>query len=350
MRRVYIEIQIKNVFLLILIAITFSIAFSILVVGIGSKGAKGSEISEYNLKQENVVVKKSIKEPKVKVYIREKGNIVEIGLEEYVIGVVAAEMPAEFNIEALKAQAVAARTYALSHMGGFGDAKCSIGKGADLCDTVHCQVYMNKETRFNSWGKNAAEYWSKITEAVSKTKGEYLTYAGKLVMRPYYFAISSGRTENAAEVFSGDSSYLRSVESNVDKDVKNYETSVKFTYKQLASEINSKYPNAKVSASKLKGQISILERTTGGGSVKKIKLGSITITGSQFRQLLNLRSSNFQIKFGSSNIEIICKGYGHGVGMSQWGAGEMAKDGRNYKEILTHYYQGVKMEKMEYLK
>lgn len=351
MQRVFVVVELKRIFLFIFITITFIIALSIFVVGIGNKSGKIGETKQYKLNNEDILLKDIKGEPKVKVYIKDEDKIVEMDLEEYVRGVVSAEMPAEFDIEALKAQAVAARTYVLSRMKDLGGGGCSIGKGADVCDTVHCQAYLSKEDRFNSWArKSAAEYWSKITEAVKETAGEVLTYDGKLITSPLYFAISSGRTENAAEVFSGDNPYLRSVDSSLDKTVKNFQITTSYTYSRLASLINSKYPGAGVSTKKLKNQISIIERTSGGGSVKKIKIGSITITGPEFRQLLNLRSSNFQIEFGSKEVKITCKGYGHGVGMSQWGADAMAKNGSKYDQILTHYYQGVKIEKIGNLK
>ncbi|WP_127837043.1 stage II sporulation protein D [Clostridium prolinivorans] len=351
MQKVIIFNHVKKLFISISIVITFIIILSISVVGIGNNNSSIDKLKNYELKNDDIILKNNNKEYKVKVYITKENKIVEMDLEEYVRGVVSAEMPAEFNIEALKAQAVAARTYALAHMEEFGGSSCSNGKGADLCDTVHCQAYLSKEERFNGWKKSsAAEYWSKITKAVSDTAGEVLTYDGKLVMRPFYFAISSGRTENAVDVFSGDSPYLKSVDSSLDKKLKNYESSTEYTYSKLANIINSKYPNAKVSKNKLKNQISILERTEGGGSVKKIKIGDITITGSDFRSMLDLKSSNFQIAFNSKVINITCKGYGHGVGMSQWGADAMADTGSNYKEILTHYYKGVNINKIDEIK
>ncbi|MCM8709742.1 stage II sporulation protein D [Clostridium sp. SYSU_GA19001] len=348
MQRIFVIVPLKRIFLFIFIAITFIIALSIFMVGIGNKTG---EIKQYNLNNNDILVKDIKKIPKVKVYMEKEDKIVEMDLEEYVRGVVSAEMPAEFNIEALKAQAVAARTYVLSRMKELGGSGCSIGKGADVCDTVHCQAYLSKEERFNSWAqKSAAEYWGKITEAVNETAGQVLTYDGKLVTSPLYFAISSGKTENAAEVFSGNTPYLRSVDSSWDKTVKNYQAITSFTYTNLANLINDKYPESKVSSKKLKSQISIVERTSGGGSVKKIKIGNITITGMEFRQMLNLRSSNFQIEFGLNAVKITCLGYGHGVGMSQWGAAAMAKNGSKYDEILTHYYQGVKIEKIDNIK
>lgn len=348
MQRVYVNFQFKKIVIFFITIITFIIALSVIVVGLEEKDEHIDSLQNYKLNEENIVLKKIEGNPRVKLYIKDKDKIVDMELEEYVRGVVAAEMPANFNLEALKAQAVAARTYVLAHMKAYNGGNCSIGKGADVCDTTHCQAYVSKEERFDSWSKQSAvQLWSKVTKAVSETAGQVLTYDGELVMRPYYFAISSGKTENVAEVFSGDSPYLKSVDSTGDRTVKNYQVTTNYTYSKLATLINSKYPKAKVSANNLKNQISILKRTSGGGSVSTIKIGSAEITGPQFRTLLNLRSSNFTISFNSKTIKITCKGYGHGVGMSQWGADAMAEDGKNYKQILTHYYQGVEIKKIE---
>jgi stage II sporulation protein D len=351
MQKIYVNFHLKKIILTMLALMILMVVLSALVVGLGSGMEKKSDsVSEYSSDSENIQLKNNKADAKIKVYLSKENKMVDLDIEEYVRGVVAAEMPAAFDLEALKAQAVAARTYGLAHMEQFGGTKKPSAKGADVCDTVNSQVYMSKEESMSKWKKeDAIKYWNKITDAVNQTSGQILTYDGKLVMSPYYFAISSGRTESAAEVFARDTPYLKSVESDGDKEVKNYQVSTKYSYAQLAKTINSRYTDAKVAASKLKSQISILERTSGGESVKKIKLGNVTITGSQFREMLNLRSSYFNIKFYSKEVEIICKGYGHNVGMSQWGAGAMAKEGRSYIEILTHYYQGVKIEKIENL-
>jgi stage II sporulation protein D len=355
MQRVYITIQFKKVLLATVTLMLTMIVMSALVVGVGNKNGsalkKTGNLQDYSLKGGDIQIKNNKADEKIKVYLSKQDKVVELTIEEYVRGVVAGEMPAEFELEALKAQAVAARTYGLAHMVQFGGTKKSDVKGADLDDTINSQVYLSKEERMSTWDKRYGEqYWNKITDAVNQTSGQILTYDGKLVMSPYYFAISSGKTESAAEVFSSDIPYLKSVRSEEDKEVKNYQVTTKYTYTQLANSINAKFPDAKVSSSKLKSQISILERTAGAESVKKIKLGSITVKGDQFREAINLRSTNFSIRFNTKDIEITCKGYGHGLGMSQWGAAAMAKEGKSYTDILKHYYQGVKIEKIDVLK
>jgi stage II sporulation protein D len=348
MRRVFITEHLKNILLLITAFIAFIVITSVLIVGIGGDGGiskrKTSIIKSDDYEK---LVKYSLlpKISTIKVNLLKENNIKEFGLEEYVNGVVAAEMPADFGVEALKAQAVAARTYALAHVTELGGTPCKNGNGASLCDTVHCQVYMTKEERVKLWSKDSGEKnWDKIKMAVESTRGQVLIYNNSLVMEPYYFATSSGKTENSEDVFSNSIPYLRSVESPGEEGSKNFKSSKVFTYKELSEIINKNYKNAKVTIPNIKEQIVVIDRT-GAGSVKNIKVASITMTGSKFRTMLNLKSSNFQIIFNLNDIEIDCSGYGHGVGMSQWGANAMAKEGKSYIEILNHYYQGTDVTK-----
>lgn len=354
MRSVIITIQIRKLLLCIVLSSIFIIILSVFIVGIGSKGGNSKDreqgTDKYILNDDGVVFNNN-NEPKIKVYITKVNKVKEMNLEDYVRGVVCAEMPVNFEIEALKAQAVAARTYALAHMEEFGGTKSPYANGGDVCDTVTCQAYMGKDERFALWSdKNEEEYWAKITKAVEETAGQIITYENKLVMDPLYFAVSSGKTESAAEVFSTDRPYLISVKSNGDENAPNYKTSKSYSYIQLANLINSMYPKAGVTASKLKNQVSILERSPEAGIVKKIKLGNVTAEGSKFREIADLNSANFKISFNSKDVVISCTGSGHDVGMSQWGADAMARSGSSYEQILTHYYQGVKVSKINSLK
>ncbi|MCI6277494.1 MAG: stage II sporulation protein D [Clostridium sp.] len=276
----------------------------------------------------------------IKVYKTQEDKTIELSIEEYIKGVVASEMPANFEEEALKAQAVAARTYTLSKL----IHKCSNAKGADLCDSTHCQVYTDKDKRLESWGKaHGNEYWDKISRAVDETKGEALFYDDGLVLRAQYFAISGGRTENIKDVFGSDEPYLKSVSSEGEEIAgSKYKTTMEMSISDFVKKINGAYPKAKLTPKNL-SSVKIIDRTE-GGSVKNISIGSEKATGPSFRKALGLNSANFNIKFDSKNVYIECKGYGHGVGMSQWGANVMAKEGKSYKDILTHYYSGVDIE------
>jgi len=344
MRRVFIIGHLKNIVLLIIAFIAFIVITSVLIVGLGENGSVGrSKNSDIKSEGYGKLIEDFVTPnvSKIKVKLSKENIIKEFDLEEYVIGVVAAEMPADFGLEALKAQAVAARTYALAHIIELGGTACKNGNGASLCDTVHCQAYMEKEERMRLWSKASGEKnWEKIKMAVESTRGQVLTYNSDLVMEPYYFATSSGNTENSEDVFSNRIPYLRSVKSPGEEETKNFKSSRTFQYTELSEIINNNYKNAKVTTTDIKQQITVIDRTD-AGSVKSIKVGSITMTGSKFRTMLNLKSSNFQMKFNLKDIEIVCSGYGHGVGMSQWGANAMAKSGKSYVEILNHYYQGT---------
>ena len=353
LQRVFVSLRLGKLVIYLILSILLLIIFSILIIGIENKGLKfgnsNENISKYNLNKEDILQNDS-KTPHIQVYLAKENKIVDINLEEYVRGVVCAEMPAEFNLEALKAQAVAARTYALAHMKEYGGTKCSYAKGADICDTVNSQAYMSKEERFSLWKSSAAiGYWNKITDAVNQTEGEILTFNDKLALEPYYFAVSSGKTENAVDVFASNEPYLKTVSSLGEEAAPNYKTTNKYSFNEFANIINSNYFKAKLNSKNIKNQVNIQERTS-AGSVKKIKLGNVVISGSDFRSIFNLNSANFKITVSNKDIQIDCYGYGHGVGMSQWGAEAMAKAGSSFQQILTHYYQGIKIEKIKDLK
>lgn len=301
------------------------------------------KLTGYILNQDNVIKNG---EPEVRLLLSKENRVISIKLEEYVKGVISGEMPLEYNIEALKAQAVAARTYAVAHMGGYKGRQYDKTNNIDLIDTVECQVYINRNQCLNSLpaGKKD-EYIKKIDEAVDYTKGEVITYDGNVISEPFFFSCSSGNTENSEDVFSASEPYLRSVQSEEDKKSPEYEKVVTFSNENFIKKINSVYSNSKLKNYNLKNQISIESRSS-SGSIKKIKVGAVTMTGPQFRSVLNLNSANLDIKFYGSSIEIKSKGYGHGVGMSQCGANFMAKDGKSYTDILKHYYQGVNVEKL----
>ncbi len=325
----------------------FVILLSILITGIES----GKKISFEDDSKTKSDFKKlsdiySDEELSIDVYISKDKKIDSMDIEEYVLGVVAAEMPAEFELEALKAQAVAARTYGLAHMEEFGAKKSPKAFGGDVNDTVEFQAFMYKEDRLELWPKkNRDKYWDKLLEAVEETRGEVLAYNNELVMAPYYFSTSSGKTEDAEEVFSKGQPYLKSVESKGEERSPKYITEFNYSHEQLANALNKSNTKFKLQAENLNKEIVMLNRSK-GGSVTKIRVGNEEITGSKFRSILDLSSSNFDIQYNKKEVIITCKGYGHGVGMSQWGADAMAKKGNNYKEILKHYYKGIEISRL----
>lgn len=340
----------QKIFISLLSIILFIMVLSIAVVGIDNNilsDGKNNDVIKQVGSNNKIKTSYSKEELSIDVYITKEDRVETMDLEEYVLGVVAAEMPAEFELEALKAQAVAARTYGLAHTDTFKGEKNEKLYGADLDDTTAFQVFMNKEQRMDAWPKNKREgYWKKLNKAVSETEGEVLTYNGELVMAPYYFSTSSGKTENGIDVFGIDVPYLKSVKSIGEEDAPKYKSEFVYTYNELTEALNKWNSKLNLKPSTLKENLTILERTQ-GGSVSKIKVGKESISGKQFRSILNLNSANFNIEFNNKNVTIICHGYGHGVGMSQWGADAMAEDGYNYKEILKHYYQGTDIKKIK---
>ncbi|WP_291648623.1 stage II sporulation protein D [Clostridium sp.] len=279
----------------------------------------------------------------IKVHLTKEDKIIEVPLEEYVKSVVSGEMPASFESEALKAQAIAARTYVAAKR----TRPCNEANGGDVCDTTHCQVYITKESRLEKWGDQGNENWAKISEAVDATKGMVLTYDNKLVQYPQFFSTSSGMTENAVDVFSSDVPYLVSTESKGEEIAPKFTSEFPFDISNFVNDINSKYEDAKITEGNLQNDIEILSRSDAGG-VKEIRFGGAKVKGADFRLAFGLSSTNFQFSISGNKIIFTCKGYGHGVGMSQWGANVMAKDGEKYEDILKHYYTGTELKEVKF--
>ncbi|AEB76924.1 stage II sporulation protein D [Clostridium botulinum] len=338
----------KKFIISIILIIVFITSLSIITLGDRDKS------NNFNLKKDSISnheneIKDEYDEEDLAmdVYITKKKSIDKIELEDYVKGVVSAEMPVEFPLEALKAQAVAARTYALAHKEIFGAGKSPRAHGGNVNDTTDFQVYMDKEERMRLWPKSKREkFWNKITQAVDETKGEVLSYDGELVMSPYYFSTSGGKTEDAINVFNKEIPYLKSVKSPGEEGASKYISRIKVSYDQLAYILNQWNPQCNIKSKSVKKQICILERSK-SGTVLKMKVGDKFINGIKFRTILKLNSANFHIDFYKKQVEITCRGYGHGVGMSQWGSKAMAEDGCDYKKILKHYYNGTDIIKLK---
>ncbi len=333
----------KNIKFFIIISI-FIIVFTIVIAWIlilsSINNFNNFTIDKGSIIKNNGIIMKG--NNKAKVYIRKSKEIKEIDVEEYVAGVVSSEMQVNFEKEALKAQAVAARTYYYSKR----LSSCSEGQGAEICDSIHCQVYTTKEEKLTTWPESERESnWNKIREAVKETEGDVLVYNGELVKYPQFFSTSSGKTENCIDVFSEDIPYLKSIESPGEEIAPKFKSIVNIDKSTFINTITSNYRNTNLNYENLQNNIKILSRTE-GGAVKEIKLGKVTISGVEFRNLFNINSANFTLNIVENEVIINCTGYGHGVGMSQWGANIMAKEGKNYKDILKHYYSGVNIEKV----
>ncbi len=259
-----------------------------------------------------------------------KNIILKVPFEEYVKGVLAGEMPTSFEIEALKAQAVAARSYALVQMNKNKD------KEYDVVNTTTNQVYLSDEDLKNKWKDEYVAKVNKLKEAVTSTKGEYLSYNGDVV-EALFFSTSTGQTENSEEVFSSKVPYLRSVSSTWDEASPVYEDSSSFELKDFYAKLGLEY-NDKITAE--------VTETTSTGRVRKIKINGVEFNGRDVATKLSLRSNYFSIIQNGTTVTINTKGFGHGVGMSQYGALGMAKEGYKYNEILKHYYQGTEIKKI----
>lgn len=280
----------------------------------------------------------------ISVYHPNDNLIERVDLEEYLVGVVAAEMPPAFDTEALKAQAVAARTYALGRMKGFYGS-LSNHFGADICtDPGHCQAWISKERFLEVYGTEVD--WEKIQKAVDETKNFVITYEGTLI-NPLFHSNSGGVTEDVDEVWavSGDVPYLTSVYSPNESAYPDYEKKEIFSWLDIQKRVKNKFPDATF-AEEMTNDIEI-EAYSASGRVLSIRIGNISIPGTTFRELFSLRSTNFEIAFTSSeSIEVTTTGYGHGVGMSQCGADALAKEGYDYISILEYYYTGVNVGEM----
>lgn len=299
-------------------------------------------------------------QPKVSVYLSRSGQIETLPLEDYVSGVVAAEMPADFELEALKAQAVAARTFIVRRLLA-GDRSGVPVPVADVTDTVSHQAYLSKATLERDWtrgGKRAG--LDKLRRAVLETRGVVMIYRGQPITASF-FASSGGYTENSEDYWNAAVPYLRSVASPWDKEITpNLAVTYTFTTSELMKKLGladralpvarglaaSSWVKPVSSSSGLPAEVLSL---TAGHRVKQISIGGTVFTGREVREKLGLRSSQFTWKRQGGKVLITTYGNGHGVGMSQWGANGMAKEGRTATQILKHYYSGISFSQVSTL-
>lgn len=249
------------------------------------------------------------------------GQVIQIGLEDYVTNVVCSEMPALFEMEALKAQSVAARTYALK----------KVGNGGILSATVSDQVYKTEAELRAMWQGSYDVYYNKVKSAVEKTRGQTIKYNGAYI-DALYFSTSNGKTEDAVNVWGNSIPYLKSVTCNFDIGTKFYKKEKVISKADVSKKLGVTVNNA--------SDFNIITRTE-GNRVKNVSIGGKTFTGVKIRSLLGLNSADFEITDSGSNLVFSTRGYGHGVGMSQYGANEMAKQGYSYIDILKYFYTGV---------
>lgn len=275
----------------------------------------------------------------IKLYHAKTSQTEELSLDDYLYGVVSSEMPASFEKEALKAQAIVARTYTIYQItkskGKHGDA--------DICDDYKCcQAWISKEDRLAKWSENEAEAnWNKIVEAVDSTQGKIITYNGSPI-DAFFHSNSGGITETASNVWGGDNfPYLQSVQTSGEDGYTQYSSEVEFSQSEFIDKIKTKHPDFEIDFND-NSCVQILEYTE-SGRIRTIKFGNIQIAGTEARTLLGLKSTNFSFEIVDGKIKFKVLGYGHGVGMSQTGADSMAKAGSSAEEIIKHFYSGVEI-------
>lgn len=302
----------------IIILITLLIFIPFFIVTIYNKNYKEIELKYINITYIRVK--------------RQKDNIItKIPLEEYIVGVLAGEMPINFELEALKAQAVASRSYALKRIEYNKD------KEYDVVDSIQNQVYLDNEYLKNAWGINYVKNINKLRTAVNETIDEYIEY-NNTIADTLFFSTSNGYTENSENVFNFECDYLKSVESPWDEEVSQaFNTSKTINLTEFYQKLNLPY-NKNLN-------IEIIKRSN-TNRIQLLKINNIEFKGTDIYNKLALKSTDFTIELLGDKVKITTKGYGHGVGMSQYGALGMAKAGYTYEEIIKHYYQGTNLKKL----
>lgn len=297
------------------------------------KDYKETGLSEYDYKNYGTI----------KLLHHETGEIEEVALDTYLCNVVSAEMPADYEFEALKAQAVVARTYTIYKI------QNKKHENADICDdSTCCQAWVSKETRLARWEESQRETnWAKIEQCVKDTQGKIITYEGKPI-NAFFHANSGGTTELPVNVWGGTGlPYLQVVETAGEEGYMQYSSEVTLSQEELLNKLKAKYDDIQINFNDNE-DVRILEYTD-SNRVKTVKFGNHEISGVEARSLLGLKSTNFEIIKEGETIKFSVKGYGHGVGMSQTGADTMAKEGSNYEDIIKHFYIGVEIKEVNEL-
>ncbi len=266
---------------------------------------------------------------------KKTGEVEQVPIDDYLINVVSAEMPADYHIEALKTQAIVARTYTIYKV------ENKKHENADICDdSTCCQAWISKEDRLAKWEEQKRESnWKKITDCVNQTKGKIVVY-GNQPINAFFHSNSGGTTETPVNVWGGGNyPYLQTVQTSGEEAYAQYNSEVSLTREELIEKIKTKYADISINFDDNE-DLKIIEYTE-SGRVKTAKFGNHNISGVEIRSLLGLKSTNFEIIKENEKIKFIVKGYGHGVGLSQTGADAMAKQGNNCEEIIKHFYTGV---------
>ena len=276
----------------------------------------------------------------IKLLHADTNEVEEVALDTYLCNVVSAEMPVDFETEALKAQAIVARTYTIYKINHKKH------DNADICDdSTCCQAWISKEDRLARWSEKKEEKKKKIEKSVYETAGKIITYDNKPI-NAFFHSNSGGTTELPVDVWGGgtDMPYLQVVETSGEDAYTQYSSEVTLSYNEILEKLKTKYDDIQINFD-VDDDIKILEYTS-SGRVKTIKFGNHEISGTEARSIFGLRSTNFEITKENGNIKFTVKGYGHGVGMSQTGADSMAKAGSTAEDIIKHFYVGVEIKEV----
>ncbi|MEC2073473.1 stage II sporulation protein D [Alkalihalophilus marmarensis] len=328
----------KRLLIIATILCTVVLIIPTMMVLIGDRSTQTTTLEPTNQKPavSNQVTYEPQADVSIQVFRSSTEQVEEVPLEEYVVGVVASEMPATFEMEALKAQALTARTYILRQMLEPGDVE--LPGDAIVTDTVMHQVYQGKEELKSRWGGDFEQNYARIKEAVLQTQGQVLTYDGEPITAAF-FSTSNGFTENSEDYWPNPIPYLRSVESPWDERSPEFTSEKVFTKAEVEQKLGVSLPSD--------GTVGSITARTDGGRVATVSVGGKEFSGREIRDKLELNSSDFDWQRQGDQVVIKTRGWGHGVGMSQYGADGMAKEGKNYEEIVHHYYQGVSIQSME---
>jgi len=296
-----------------------------------SYASKTVEGSDHQEKAEAATAKRKDPAVAISVYRTAEKKVETPSLRDYLVGVVASEMPAEFNEEALKAQALLARTFIVKRL---LTKQMTVDKTV-VTDTAEYQVFKDKSELKRIWGKAYSWKLKKIEEAVDATVGQIITYHGNPITASF-FSTSNGYTESAEDYWKSPVPYLKSVKSPWDVDSPKYKKTIQLPVTKVEKKLQ-------ITLSQVNGRVGSNIKRTVGHRVASINIGGKIWTGRDIREKLDLRSSDFEMVRNGNTLFIATKGYGHGVGMSQYGANEMANDGKSYKDIVKYYYQGIKV-------
>lgn len=274
----------------------------------------------------------------IRLLHQDTGQVEELDFDPYLYGVVSSEMPASYELEALRAQAVVARTYTI-----YKIVNGSKHENADICDSsLCCQAWISKENRLARWEENVREeYWNKIVDCVDSTSGRYVTYQGQPI-NAFFHSNSGGLTELPVNVWGGSYPYLQVVQTSGEEGYNGYSSEVEVSKDELIQKMLAKYPNFEIHFDEV-NCIQILDLTE-SCRVKTMKIGNVSLSGVEARNIFGLKSAKFEFEIVENVVKFRVMGYGHGVGLSQNGSDVLAKQGMTYEQIIQHYYKDVEIK------